>query len=154
MVNAMMSSDRTVLLVDDNRDDVDLALRAFAKSGISGEIIVAGDGQEALDYLFATGTHASRGTELPQLVLLDLNLPKIEGREVLRRMRADLRTKLLPVVVLTTSNQEVDIAQCYELGANSYVRKPVDFAEFVEVTKQLATYWLALNEPPTRPPGS
>ena len=148
----MLTSHRTVLLVDDSRDDVDLALRAFAKSGITSEIVVASDGQEALDYLFSTGAHASRAPDLPQLVLLDLNLPKIEGREVLRRMRADPRTKLLPVVILSTSNQESDIAKSYELGANSYVRKPVDFGQFVAVTKQLAMYWLGLNEAPTRLP--
>jgi len=147
-----LTSHRTVLLVDDSRDDVDLALRAFAKSGITSEIVVASDGQEALDYLFSTGAHASRAPDLPQLVLLDLNLPKIEGREVLRRMRADPRTKLLPVVILSTSNQESDIAKSYELGANSYVRKPVDFGQFVAVTKQLAMYWLGLNEAPTRLP--
>jgi len=148
----VLTSHRTVLLVDDSRDDVDLALRAFAKSGITSEIVVASDGQEALDYLFSTGAHASRAPDLPQLVLLDLNLPKIEGREVLRRMRADPRTKLLPVVILSTSNQESDIAKSYELGANSYVRKPVDFGQFVAVTKQLAMYWLGLNEAPTRLP--
>ena len=134
-----------VLLVEDNPDDVELTRRAFDKSNITNQLVVASDGQAALDYLFASGVHADRA--MPHVVLLDLKLPKIGGLDVLRRVRADERTKRLPVVVLTTSNEERDIAGSYDLGANSYVRKPVDFAQFVVAARHLVLYWLFLNEP-------
>jgi two-component system response regulator len=143
-----MSRRRIILQVEDNPDDVELTLRAFARSKIAGEIVVARDGEEALDYLFLTGRHADRPPEaVPEVVLLDLNLPKLDGLGVLRRMRADERTRRLPVVVLTSSNEESDVAGSYDLGANSFVRKPVDFGEFVEATRLLGLYWLELNEP-------
>ena len=139
-----------ILLVEDNPDDVELTLRAFAKSNVANEIIVAGDGEEALDYLFAVGAHADRDPSLiPAVVLLDLKLPKIDGLDVLRRLRSDERTRRLPVVVLTSSNEEQDVIESYDLGANSFVRKPVDFAEFIDAARQLGLYWLVLNEPPT-----
>jgi two-component system response regulator len=145
----MNRKDHIILLVEDNDDDVELALRAFNKSGIPNEIVVASDGERALDYLFATGAHCGRDpAAMPQVVLLDLKLPGMNGLEVLRRLRADERTKLLPVVVLTTSNEQQDVIGSYCLGANSYVRKPVDFAQFVEAARQLGLYWLGLNEPP------
>jgi two-component system, response regulator len=145
---------RIILLVDDNPDDVELTRRAFARSNIANEIVVAHDGEEALDYLFATGVHAGRDTTItPQMVLLDLKLPRIDGLGVLRRIRSDERTKRLPVVILTTSNEESDIIGSYNLGANSYVRKPVDFAQFADAAKQLGLYWLLLNEPPPTPEG-
>jgi two-component system response regulator len=137
------------LLVEDNPNDVELSLRAFEKSKIVSEIVVARDGEEALDYLFATGAHAGRDPKvMPELVLLDLKLPKFDGLEVLRRMRADLRTRRLPVVVLTSSSEERDVLSSYDLGANSFVRKPVDFAQFIDAARQLGLYWLALNEAP------
>jgi two-component system response regulator len=136
----------TILLVEDSPDDAELALRAFAKSKIQNEIVVARDGVEALDYLFGTGAHAADPPESPEIVLLDLNLPRLPGLEVLRRLRADARTKYLPVIVLTSSAQEQDILQSYDFGANSYVRKPVDFAQFVEAARQLGVYWLRLNQ--------
>ena len=149
-----MSRSRIILVVEDNPDDVELTLRAFEKSKVANEVIVARDGEEALDYLFATGAHAGRDSSLvPEVVLLDLKLPKVGGLEVLRRLRADERTRRLPVVVLTSSNEERDIVQSYELGANSFVRKPVDFAQFVDAARQLGLYWLVLNEPPTCAPG-
>jgi two-component system response regulator len=145
----MTRKDHIILLVEDNPDDVELTRRAFEKSNIANEIIVAGDGQAALDYLFVTGAHAGRDpTVMPDVVLLDLKLPKIDGLEVLRRVRADERTKRLPVVVLTTSKEDKDIIGSYNLGANSYVRKPVDFAQFLDAARQLGLYWLVLNEPP------
>jgi two-component system response regulator len=138
-----------ILLVEDNPDDVELTLRAFRNSKILNEIVVASDGVEALDYLFATGAHAGRDRKLlPEVVLLDLKLPKIAGLEVLKRMRADERTRRIPVVVLTSSNEERDILSSYDLGANSFVRKPVDFAQFTEAARQLGMYWLVTNEPP------
>jgi len=138
-----------ILLVEDRPDDVELTLRAFARSNVANEIVVARDGEEAIDYLFAMGTHAGRDPNLmPSVVLLDLKLPKVDGLEVLRRMRNDERTRRLPVVVLTSSNEEQDVARSYDLGANSFVRKPVDFAEFIEAARQLGLYWLLLNEPP------
>jgi two-component system response regulator len=140
---------KTILLVEDNADDVDLTLRAFDKNRIASEIVVAADGADALDYLFARGRHAARHA-LPELVLLDLKLPKIPGLDVLRQMRADARTRLLPVVVLTSSNEERDVLSSYELGANSFVRKPVDFTQFVDAARQLGMYWLVLNEPASR----
>jgi two-component system, response regulator len=143
---------RSILLVEDNPDDEALTLRALKKNNIKNEVVVAHDGAEALDYLFGTGKYAGRNTDvLPQVVLLDLKLPKVEGLEVLRRVRADNRTRLLPVVILTSSNEEQDRIDGYGLGANSYVRKPVDFTQFIEAALQLGLYWLILNEaPPAR----
>ena len=135
---------KTILLVEDNSDDVDLTLRAFEKTRIANDIVVCRDGAEALDFLFARGAHAGR-TELPEVVLLDLQLPKVSGLDVLRLARADERTRRLPVVVLTSSNQERDVVSSYDLGANSFVQKPVDFTEFIEATRQLGLYWLGLN---------
>jgi two-component system response regulator len=138
-----------ILLVEDNPDDEALTLRALRKANVRNEVVVARDGVEALDYLFATGPHAGRDTSvLPQVVLLDLKLPRLDGLEVLRRLRADARTKVLPVVILTSSNEEEDRVAGYELGANSYVRKPVDFGHFAEAVRQLGLYWLLLNQPP------
>lgn len=138
-----------ILLVEDNPDDELLTLRAFKKNNISNEVVVTRDGVEALDYLFATGAYAGRDTaDTPQLVLLDLKLPKMSGLEVLRKMRAEPLTKLLPVIILTTSSEESDVLSGYELGANSYIRKPVDFTQFVESVRQLGLYWLVLNQPP------
>lgn len=141
----------TILLVEDNPDDVALTLRAFKKSNILNEVIVAQDGVEALDYLFATGAYRGRNTyQMPQLILLDLKLPKMDGMEVLRRLRTDKRTRLLPVVILTSSKEEQDVLNGYNLGCNSYIRKPVDFAQFSEAIRQLGLYWLVLNEMPPR----
>ena len=138
-----------ILLVEDNRDDEALTLRALKKNNIKNEVVVAHDGVEALDYLFGTGSYAGRDlTEMPQVILLDLKLPRVDGLEVLRRLRADERTRLLPVVILTSSNEDQDRINGYGLGANSYVRKPVDFAQFIEAVRQLGLYWLILNEPP------
>lgn len=142
-------NDRIILLVEDNLDDEELAVRALKKSNIANELIVVRDGVEALNFLFAEGPYAGRRpNSMPQVVLLDLKLPKLDGLGVLRRIRADERTKLLPVVVLTSSNEEQDRIKSYGLGANSYVRKPVDFNQFSEATRQLGLYWLVLNEPP------
>jgi two-component system response regulator len=144
---------RIILLVEDNPDDIELTLRAFDKINIINQIIVAKDGEEALDYLFDTGSHAGRlPRRLPEVVLLDLKLPKIDGLDVLRRMRADQRTRRLPVVVLTSSNDEQDVLRSYDLGANSFVQKPVDFAEFMEAARHLGLFWLGLNE--TSPEGA
>jgi two-component system response regulator len=138
-----------ILLVEDRQDDVELTIRALKKNKIANEVVVAADGAEALDYLFGTGKHAARDvTQVPALVLLDLKLPKVEGLEVLRRLRADARTKLLPVVILTSSKEEQDLVSSYSLGANSYIRKPVDFSQFSESVRQLGLYWLVLNEAP------
>ena len=138
-----------ILLVEDNADDEALTLRALKKNNIANEVVVVRDGAEALDYLFATGAHVGRDTsDGPQVILLDLKLPKVDGLEVLRRLRSDHRTKLLPVVILTSSREEQDIINGYSLGANSYIRKPVDFEKFVEAVRQLGLYWLLLNEPP------
>jgi len=140
---------RRILLVEDNPDDVDLTIRAFRKNNIANEVIVARDGVEAMDYLFATGGHAGRDpAEVPALVLLDLKLPKLDGLEVLKRLRTDERTRLLPVVILTSSKEEQDLVNGYSLGANSYIRKPVDFERFIEAVHQLGLYWLVLNETP------
>lgn len=141
--------EKTILLVEDNPDHEALTLRALKKAGLANPVIVARDGAEALDYLFGTGAHAGRNTaDMPQTVLLDLKLPKVDGLEVLQRMRADERTRLIPVVVLTSSDEEKDLVSSYRYGANSYIRKPVDFVQFVEATRQLGLYWLVLNEPP------
>mgnify|MGYP001558594093 CR=1 FL=1 len=142
---------KIILLVEDNPDDEALTLRALSKSKILNEIVVTRDGAEALDYLFGAGAYAGRDTSVqPQLILLDLKLPKIDGLEVLKRLRADPRTSLLPVTVLTTSNEERDVVTSYQLGVNSYVRKPVDFDSFIEAVRQLGLYWLVLNTtPPT-----
>jgi two-component system response regulator len=142
---------RIILLVEDNPDDVDLTLRALKKNNILNEVVVAKDGAEALDYLFATGVYAGRDIGIiPELILLDLKLPKIEGLEVLKRIRGDERTNILPVVILTSSKEEQDLISGYKFGANSYIRKPVDFDKFIDAVKQLGLYWLVLNEPPPR----
>ncbi|MBE9534547.1 MAG: response regulator [Proteobacteria bacterium] len=142
-------NNRTILLVEDNPKDEMLTLRALGKNHLANEVIVVRDGAEALDYLFATGDYAGRDlSDLPTVVLLDLKLPKIDGLEVLRRIRADERYKMLPVVILTSSDEERDIIAGYELGANSYVRKPVAFADFSRAVADLGRYWLLTNEPP------
>ena len=142
---------KIILLVEDNPDDEALALRAFKKNNILNEVIVARDGVEALDFLFGTGPHEGRDTDVqPSVVMLDLKLPRVDGLEVLRRLRADPRTHHLPVVVLTTSSEDRDLVESYALGANSYIRKPVDFAQFAESVRQLQLYWVVLNEPPPR----
>lgn len=139
---------KTILLVEDNPDDETLTLRALRKNNIKNDVVVAHDGAEALDYLFGTGQHAGRNVaDLPTVALLDLKLPKVDGLEVLRHIRADERTKLLPVVILTSSKEEQDVIKGYQLGANSYVRKPVNFDEFLEAAHRLGLYWLLLNEP-------
>jgi len=139
--------EKGILLVEDNSDDEALTLRALKKSNIKNEVVVVRDGAEALDWLFARGAHAARDASvLPQVVLLDLKLPKVSGLEVLRTVREDPRTKRLPVVLLTSSREDQDLVAGYDLGANSYVRKPVDFGEFVEAIRQLGLYWLLLNE--------
>ena len=144
-----MNRAKTILLVEDNPDDVELTIRAFERHKLANDVIVASDGEEALDYLFATGKYKDRDPEAnPTVVLLDLKLPKVMGLDVLRKLRADPRTRRLPVVVLTSSNEERDIVASYDLGANSFVRKPVDFAQFVDAARQLGLYWLMLNEPP------
>ena len=144
-----MTMMKTILLVEDNASDEKLTLLAFKRCGIANEIVVARDGQEALDFLLATGAQPERAPEpLPAVVLLDLNLPKIEGLEVLRRLRAHERTRLLPVVILTSSREEEDILRSYSLGANAYVRKPVAFEEFAAAAKTLGLFWLVLNELP------
>lgn len=139
--------DAVILLVEDNPDDEALTLRALKKNNIKNQVVVARDGREALDYLFGEGMYAGRDTQVaPQVILLDLKLPKVDGFEVLRALRGDERTKLLPVVILTSSNEEKDRINGYGLGANSYVRKPVEFGEFIEAVKQLGLYWLILNQ--------
>ena len=140
-----------ILLVEDNPDDEALTLRALKKNNIMNEVVVARDGVEALDYLFGKGVYAERDMSLmPNLILLDLKLPKMDGLEVLRHLRADDRTKILPVVILTSSKEEQDLINGYSLGANSYVRKPVDFSQFIEAVRQLGLYWFVLNESPPR----
>jgi len=144
----MTGDDHVILLVEDNADDVELTRMAFARSNVANRLVVVHDGAEALDYLFGTGAYAGKDLPVPNVVLLDLNLPKINGLGVLRQMRAHERSRRLPVVVLTTSAEERDIVASYDLGANSYVRKPVDFSEFLDAARQLGLYWLVLN---TRP---
>lgn len=140
-----------ILLVEDNPDDEELTLRALRKNNIKNEVVVAHDGAEALDFLFGTGVYTGRDlTVMPQVILLDLKLPKVGGLEVLRRLRANEQTRLLPVVILTTSNEDQDRIAGYGLGANSFVRKPVDFAQFIDAVRTLGLYWLILNEPPSR----
>jgi two-component system response regulator len=140
-------SERTILLVEDNPNDEALTLRALKKNNIQDRVVVARDGAEALDYLFATGAYQDRSpSDVPRVVLLDLKLPKIDGLEVLRRLRANASTRLLPVVILTSSNEERDLVAGYGSGANSYIRKPVDFTEFAETIRHLGRYWLQLNE--------
>jgi two-component system, response regulator len=148
----MSDADKVVLLVEDNPDDVKLTLRAFKRSHVSNPIAVARDGIEALDFLFARGDYSERvGAPLPILIILDLKLPKLDGLAVLKAIRADERTRLLPVVILTSSKEEQDLFAGYSLGANSYVRKPVDFTEFLEAVKVLGMYWLMMNQgPPAR----
>ncbi|HMB44464.1 MAG TPA: response regulator [Candidatus Methanoperedens sp.] len=139
---------RSILLVEDNPDDVALTLRALNKNNIANEVIVAKDGVEALDYLFGEGAYAGcDATSVPAVILLDLKLPRIDGLEVLERLRKDERTKFAPVVILTSSKEEQDLVRSYKLGANSYIRKPVDFTRFSEAVRQLGLYWLVLNEP-------
>jgi two-component system, response regulator len=151
----MSAKNKPILLVEDNADDEALTLRALKRHNIGNPVVVARDGVEALDYLFGTGPHVGRDTgELPQVMLLDLKLPRLDGLEVLKRVRADERTRRLPVVILTSSREERDVLRGYDLGANSYVRKPVDFTEFLESVRQLGLYWLILNEPPPRVGGS
>jgi len=143
--------DKIILLVEDNANDEALTLRALKKNNIQNQVVVTRDGAEALDYFFGTGAYAGRDMRvMPTVTLLDLKLPKIDGLEVLRRLRADERTKLLPVVILTSSREEQDLINGYRLGANSYMRKPVDFAQFSEAVRQLGLYWLVLNEPAPR----
>ncbi len=138
-----------ILLVEDNPDDEALTRRALKRNRIANPLVVARDGVEALDYLFARGCHAGRDVRIqPSIILLDLKLPRMDGLEVLRQMKADERTRQLPVTVLTTSVEETDVQSSYRLGANSYIRKPVDYDQFIEVLRQLGTYWLVLNVPP------
>jgi CheY-like chemotaxis protein len=146
----MISDEAVIFLVEDNPMDEELTLRALKKNNLANPVVVAHDGQEALDYLFAQGTRAGETPLTPRVILLDLKLPKVDGLEVLQAIRADDRTKLLPVVVLTSSQEEQDLVRSYSLGANSYVRKPVDFTEFVDAIRQLGLYWLVLNQPPAR----
>jgi len=142
-------TDKVILLVEDNPDDELLTLRALKKTGVQNEVVVARDGVEALDYLFASGPHAGRDPAVtPQLILLDLKLPRVGGLEVLKRLRSDERTRLLPVVILTSSREQRDMLDGYGLGANSYVRKPVSFEQFVKAAELLRSYWLVLNEDP------
>ena len=148
-----MNGKKTILLVEDNANDEYLTLRALKKYNVANDVIVAHDGVEALDYLFCTGPHANRDIrDLPIVVLLDLKLPKVDGLEVLRRVRDNEHTRLLPVVILTSSNEERDVINGYKLGTNSYVQKPVDFAAFMDAVGQLGLYWLMLNQtaPPTK----
>ena len=143
--------DCRILLVEDNPDDAELTLLAFEESRLCNEVVVARDGEEALDYLFRTGQHASRDDDyLPAIILLDLKLPKVSGLDVLKRIREDERTNCLPVIILTSSKEDEDIMSSYRLGANAYVRKPVDYNQFVEAAKTLGLFWLLLNETPPR----
>lgn len=145
-------NEQVILLVEDNQSDEELTLRALKKNNISNRVVVARDGAAALDYLFARGAHAERDPkEMPQVVLLDLNLPKLGGLDVLRAIRADDRTRLLPVVILTSSKEDKDLAGGYELGANSYIVKPVDFTQFADAVRTLGLYWIVLNQRPLAP---
>ena len=140
---------KKILLVEDNPDDAKLTINAFEKNNITNEIVVVNDGVMALDYLFKRGLYSkSDPNDLPTVILLDLKLPKIDGHEVLKKIRANKRTKLIPVIILTSSKEEEDLVKCYENGCNSYVQKPVDFTEFVRAVQSLGMYWLLLNEPP------
>ena len=147
----ILAENEVILLIEDNKDDVALTLRALKKNNIQNEVVVARDGVEGLDFLFGIGSHTGRDlTMMPDLILLDLKLPRADGLEVLKRLRSDERTHLLPVVILTSSNEDQDRLNGYSLGANSYVRKPVDFTQFMEAVRQLGLYWLILNEPVPR----
>jgi two-component system, response regulator len=152
MLDETTKKNKVILLIEDNQDDVVLTERAFKKANILNELVVVSDGVEALDYLFGTGAYSGRDTgTLPQVVLLDIKLPRIDGFETLRRIRQDSRTRLLPVVILTSSKEEMDIINGYSEGCNSYIRKPVDFERFTDAVRQLGIYWLLLNEnPPSR----
>lgn len=146
-----MNSSKVILLVEDNPSDAGLTRRALEKGRITNELVVAGDGQDALDYLWGAGAYAGRDvSELPTLTLLDLKLPRVSGLEVLRRVRGDPRTRRMPIVILTSSAEEQDVAAGYDLGVNSYIRKPVDFKQFAQAIEQLGLYWLVLNEPPPK----
>jgi len=151
----MSIANRTILLVEDNQDDEELTLRALSRNNIGNHVVVVRDGQEAIDWLEGTGPHAGRDVaDTPALILLDLKLPKVDGLDVLRRLRANPHTEMVPVVILTSSKEDRDRASGYKSGANSYVQKPVDFTEFVDAVRQLGMYWLMLNEPPpASPPG-
>lgn len=145
----MQTNNKTILLVEDNESDVELAKRALVKENIATEIVVARDGQEALDYMFGTGAYEGRDiSQMPALLLLDLQLPQLDGIETLRRIRADHRTRRQIIVVLTSSLEKTDLLTCYDLGVNSYIRKPVDFVQFTDALKLLDKYWLSVNEPP------
>jgi two-component system, response regulator len=145
----MVIKDEIILLIEDNPDDIELALRAFRKNKIANNVVVAHDGVEALDYLFCRGAYANRNLkDMPRLILLDLKLPKIDGLQVLEKIRSSEATKLTPVVILTSSKEEQDLIQSYQTGANSYVRKPIDFNAFVEAVRNIGLYWLLINEPP------
>lgn len=144
----MMDQSIRILLVEDNPDDVELTLHALKKNNIVNPVMVVRDGQEAVDYLLYQGKYSSSSHELPQLILLDLKLPKVDGIEVLQMIKADRKLKLIPVVVLTSSKEESDVIKSYDLGVNSYIRKPVDFDQFVETVKQIGFYWLLINEQP------
>jgi CheY-like chemotaxis protein len=145
----MIQRDETILLVEDNPDDVELTMRAFRKNNIANNVIVARDGIEALDYLFCRGVYAERDIKItPRLILLDLKLPKMDGLQVLEHLRAEESSQLIPVVILTSSKEEQDLISSYKTGANSYVRKPVDFNQFVEAVRHIGLYWLLINEPP------
>lgn len=140
-----------ILLVEDNPNDIELEMRAFKKHNLANKVFAVKDGAEALDYLFGTGAYRGRDlTENPKVILLDLKLPKVDGLEVLRRIKADARTKAIPVVILTSSKEERDLAECYELGVNSYITKPIEFDQFVQVAAELGLYWLLLNKLPSR----
>ncbi len=147
----MKMANKTILLIEDNPSDIELTRRALERSHVANELVVVQDGQEALDYLFGSGAYAGRElSALPGVTLLDLHLPKVPGLEVLRAIRADPRTRRMPVVILTSSNEEPDLAASYDLGVNSYIQKPVDFESFSEAIRTLGLYWLMLNEPPPK----
>jgi CheY-like chemotaxis protein len=148
-MGGIIMKEKIILLVEDNPDDITLTLRALKKNSILNEVVVAKDGVEALDYLFGTGIYAGRDTSvMPVVTLLDLKLPKIDGFEVLKRVRSNERTKLIPVVILTSSKEDDDLINGYSLGANSYIRKPVDYEQFTEAIRELGLYWILINEPP------